>query len=44
MTIVGIFCAAACVLMMVAMMGGAGWLMRKLRPLESDTSGVQRSA
>jgi hypothetical protein len=38
MSILGIFCVAGCMLMMAAMMGGAGWLMNKLRPGESGTS------
>jgi hypothetical protein len=32
MTVLGIVCVAGCMLMMAAMMGGAGWLMNKLRP------------
>jgi hypothetical protein len=36
MTALGIVCVAGCMLMMAAMMGGAGWLMSKLRPGQQD--------
>jgi hypothetical protein len=36
MTALGIVCVAGGMLMMVAMMGGAGWLMSKLRPGQQD--------
>jgi hypothetical protein len=44
MTTVGVLCAALCVLVMVAMMGGAGWLMSKLRPGDQHTSDVPGEA
>jgi hypothetical protein len=44
MTALGIVCVAGCMLMMVAMMGGAGWLMSKLRPGSQDGSAGRADA
>jgi hypothetical protein len=44
MTALGIICVAGCMLMMVAMMGGAGWLMSKLRPDGQDGSAGRTEA
>jgi hypothetical protein len=44
MTALGIVCVAGCMLIMVAMMGGAGWLMSKLRPGAQDGSAGRAEA